>query len=90
MQTDFDVGVDKYFNKLADWGMYLSPYANKVVPVSSATFMHLVGVVGKIAGINRIEPLDKDRQLYCYGLVDCDCREPDDYRHFLRPCCPGS
>ena len=31
-------GVDKYFNKLADWGMYLSPYATKVVPVSTPTF----------------------------------------------------
>jgi uncharacterized membrane protein YphA (DoxX/SURF4 family) len=44
-------GIDKYFNKLADWGMYLSPYATKVVPVSTATFMHLVGGVEIIAGI---------------------------------------
>jgi uncharacterized membrane protein YphA (DoxX/SURF4 family) len=44
-------GLDKYFNKLTDWGMYLSPYATKVVPVSTATFMHLVGVVEIIAGI---------------------------------------
>ena len=44
-------GVDKYFNKLADWGMYLSPYATKVVPVSTATFVHLVGAVEIIAGI---------------------------------------
>jgi uncharacterized membrane protein YphA (DoxX/SURF4 family) len=44
-------GIDKYFNKLTDWGMYLSPYATKVVPVSTSTFMHLVGVVEIIAGI---------------------------------------
>ena len=31
--------------------MYLSPYATKVVPVSTPTFMHLVGVVEIIAGI---------------------------------------
>ncbi len=43
-------GVDKYFNKLTDWGMYLSPYA-KVVPVSTPTFMHLVGVVEIVAGV---------------------------------------
>jgi uncharacterized membrane protein YphA (DoxX/SURF4 family) len=43
-------GVDKYFNKLADWGMYLSPYATKVVPVSVPTFMH-VGVIEIVAGI---------------------------------------
>src|SRR5262249_13804672 len=31
--------------------MYLSPLVTKVVPVSQATFMHVVGVVEIIAGI---------------------------------------
>ncbi|HWG16618.1 MAG TPA: hypothetical protein VN678_02060 [Acidobacteriaceae bacterium] len=44
-------GLDKYFNKLADWEMYLSPYATKVLPVSAVTFMHIVGVIEIIAGI---------------------------------------
>ena len=44
-------GIDKYFNKLADWGMYLSPVATKVVPVSATTFMHVIGVVEIIAGL---------------------------------------
>ena len=44
-------GIDKYFNKLADWGMYLSPLATKTLPVSAATFMHVVGVVEVIAGL---------------------------------------
>jgi uncharacterized membrane protein YphA (DoxX/SURF4 family) len=44
-------GIDKYFNKLADWGMYLSPLATKVVPVSVPTFMHVVGVVEILAGL---------------------------------------
>jgi len=44
-------GIDKYFNKLADWTMYLSPLATKVVPVSPATFMHVVGVIEIVAGI---------------------------------------
>lgn len=44
-------GTDKYFNKLADWGMYLSPLATKVVPLSSGTFMHIVGAVEIIAGL---------------------------------------
>jgi|SRR5215469_11678133 len=44
-------GVDKYFNKLTDWGMYLSPVATKVVPVSTATFMHIVGIVEIVAGL---------------------------------------
>ncbi len=44
-------GVDKYFNKLADWGMYLSPLTVKVVPVSATTFMRVVGVVEIVAGL---------------------------------------
>lgn len=44
-------GTDKYFDKLADWGMYLSPLATKIVPVSTATFMHGVGIIEIIAGV---------------------------------------
>lgn len=44
-------GLDKYFNKLTDWTMYLSPLATKVIPVSPATFMHVVGVVEILAGL---------------------------------------
>src|SRR5690242_13694576 len=44
-------GIDKYFNKLADWGMYLSPLVTKIIPVSGPTFMHVVGVVEIIAGL---------------------------------------
>lgn len=44
-------GVDKYFNKLTDWTMYLSPLATKIIPVKDTTFMHIVGVVEVIAGI---------------------------------------
>lgn len=44
-------GTDKFFNVLADWGMYLSPIATKVIPVSVPVFMRAVGVVEIIAGI---------------------------------------
>jgi hypothetical protein len=44
-------GVDKYFNKLTDWTMYLSPLATKIVPVSAATFLHIVGAVEIVAGL---------------------------------------
>jgi hypothetical protein len=44
-------GIDKYFNKLADWGMYLSPVVTKVVPVSATTFMYAVGVIEITAGV---------------------------------------
>jgi len=44
-------GIDKYFNKLTDWGMYLSPIVTKIIPVSTPIFMHLVGAVEIIAGV---------------------------------------
>ena len=44
-------GVDKFFNVIVNWEMYLSPLATKVVPLSPATFMHIVGVVEIVAGL---------------------------------------
>jgi hypothetical protein len=44
-------GIDKYFNKLTDWTMYLSPLATKIVPLNAATFMHIVGAVEILAGL---------------------------------------
>lgn len=44
-------GADKYFNKLTDWTMYLSPLATKVVPISAPAFMRCVGAVEIIAGL---------------------------------------
>lgn len=47
----FLAGLDKFFNILADWTMYLSPLATKVIPVSAPVFMRTVGVVEMIVGI---------------------------------------
>src|SRR5439155_19495998 len=44
-------GIDKYFNKLTDWTMYLSPLATKIIPVSASTFMHAVVAIEIVAGI---------------------------------------
>src|SRR5215472_5918690 len=44
-------GLAKYFNRLADWSMYLSPLATKVIPVTPSTFMHIVGGIEILAGI---------------------------------------
>jgi uncharacterized membrane protein YphA (DoxX/SURF4 family) len=44
-------GLDKFFNKLADWQMYLSPLATKVIPISPSTFMHVVGIIEVLAGV---------------------------------------
>lgn len=44
-------GADKFTNLLAQWENYLNPLALRIVPVSAATFMHLVGVIEIVAGI---------------------------------------
>ena len=44
-------GLDKFFNLLTNWEMYLNPLAIKAIPVSPATFMHIVGVIEIIAGV---------------------------------------
>ena len=47
----FLAGLDKFFNVLTDWSMYLSPLVTRVVPISASTFMHIVGVVEMIVGL---------------------------------------
>jgi uncharacterized membrane protein YphA (DoxX/SURF4 family) len=44
-------GLDKFFNLLTNWTAYLNPLATRLVPVSAATFMHIVGIVEIAAGI---------------------------------------
>jgi uncharacterized membrane protein YphA (DoxX/SURF4 family) len=47
----FLAGLDKFFNILTDWTMYISPVALKVLPFSGQTFMHIVGVIEMIVGL---------------------------------------
>jgi len=47
----FLAGLDKFFNLLADWEMYLSPAVTRVLPVTAPTFMRAVGVIEMIVGL---------------------------------------
>ena len=47
----FLAGLDKFFNLLTNWTIYLNPLALRVIPVSAATFMRAIGVVEMIVGI---------------------------------------
>lgn len=47
----FLAGLDKFFNVLADWGMYLSPAVEALLPMSGAAFMRAVGVVEMAVGL---------------------------------------
>jgi uncharacterized membrane protein YphA (DoxX/SURF4 family) len=47
----FLAGLDKFFNILAHWTTYISPLALKVLPFSTQTFMHIVGVIEMAVGL---------------------------------------
>jgi uncharacterized membrane protein YphA (DoxX/SURF4 family) len=47
----FLAGLDKFFNLLADWPGYLSPMATHLLPMSTSSFMHIVGIVEMIVGV---------------------------------------
>jgi uncharacterized membrane protein YphA (DoxX/SURF4 family) len=44
-------GLDKFFDVLVDWEIYLAPWINDIVPGSAADAMYAVGVVEIVAGI---------------------------------------
>ena len=47
----FLAGLDKFFNRLTNWDMYLNPAIPEMLHVAPATVMHLVGVVEMLAGL---------------------------------------
>ena len=44
-------GLDKFFNVLVDWEIYLAPWINDIVPGNASDAMHIVGVVEIVAGL---------------------------------------
>jgi hypothetical protein len=44
-------GVDKFFDKLATWSMYLSPLAERLLPVSGEVFLRVTGVLEALLGL---------------------------------------
>lgn len=44
-------GADKFTNLLCDWDQYLSPAAERMLPVKGRTFMKLVGLIEIGAGL---------------------------------------
>ncbi len=44
-------GLDKFFNVLVDWPLYLAPWINDLMPGSGQEFMYVVGAVEIVAGI---------------------------------------
>ena len=44
-------GLDKFFNVLVDWPVYLAPWINDIAPGSGQQFMYFVGATEIAAGI---------------------------------------
>jgi uncharacterized membrane protein YphA (DoxX/SURF4 family) len=44
-------GLDKFFNILADWQSYISPFALHIMPIPAGVLMAVVGVVEIAVGV---------------------------------------
>lgn len=47
----FLAGLDKFFDLLTEWSMYVSPLAERLLPVSPEVFLRAVGVVEMAVGL---------------------------------------
>jgi uncharacterized membrane protein YphA (DoxX/SURF4 family) len=45
------VGLDKFFDVLVEWPIYLAPWVDDVAPGSAQDFMYVVGTVEIVAGL---------------------------------------
>ena len=44
-------GLDKFFNVMVDWPVYLAPWIDRIVPGDAQAFMYVVGAIEIIAGL---------------------------------------
>lgn len=44
-------GLDKFFNVLTDWPMYLAPWIDSVLPGTAQQGMYLIGAIEIVAGL---------------------------------------
>jgi uncharacterized membrane protein YphA (DoxX/SURF4 family) len=44
-------GLDKFFDVLVNWEIYLAPWVNDIVPGSASDAMYAVGVIEIVAGV---------------------------------------
>lgn len=48
----FLAGLDKFFNVLAQWDMYMSPFVARLIPVDTAALLRVFGVVEMAVGLS--------------------------------------
>ncbi|HEV2785792.1 MAG TPA: hypothetical protein VGV67_05355 [Solirubrobacteraceae bacterium] len=44
-------GLDKFFNVMVDWPIYLAPWVNDIAPGTGQEFMYVVGAIEIVAGL---------------------------------------
>ena len=44
-------GIDKFFNLMVNWPVYLAPIVTDVIPVTAQQFMYVVGVIEIVAAV---------------------------------------
>ena len=44
-------GLDKFFNVMVDWEIYLAHWINNILPGNASDGMHIVGVIEIVAGL---------------------------------------
>jgi uncharacterized membrane protein YphA (DoxX/SURF4 family) len=49
--TAFLAGLDKFFNILTDWSVYVSPLAERLLPITVSAFLGIVGVIEMLVGV---------------------------------------
>jgi len=64
-------GIDKFFNFLTNWGMYLNPFAPRLLHIEPKTFMHLVGVVEIVVGVTVLTRLSWLSVKWRSGVLRC-------------------
>ena len=74
-------GLDKYFNLLANWEMYLNPLVPTMLHIQAATFMHIVGAIEMAAGIAVLTRYTRYAAYVVMAWLWCIALKPD---------CPGS
>jgi uncharacterized membrane protein YphA (DoxX/SURF4 family) len=47
----FLAGLDKFLNLLTNWEQYVSPLAQRMLPLSPTSLMHIVGVIEMVVGL---------------------------------------
>jgi hypothetical protein len=49
--TAFAAGLDKFFNLLTDWNMYVAPWVERLTPIAPSATLRIFGVVEMAAAV---------------------------------------